>query len=329
MPLVYVTRGIPQAGLDRLQDSLGPEAVRVWNHDKPNPRDNLLHEVAGADALLAVLTERIDGPVMDAAGPQLRIVANMAVGYDNIVVPDATARGIAVTNTPNVLTETTADLAWTLILSACRRVGEGERMVRANAWKGWGPLQLLGVDVHGKTLGIFGMGRIGQATARRAVGFGMRVIYTARNQLPLDTETELRATYVDKDTLLRESDILSIHCPLTDETRHAFGNEEFARMRPGAVLVNTARGPVVDEAALADALRSGPLRAAGIDVYEREPEIHADLLKCENAVLAPHLGSATEATRARMATTAADNIIALLAGRTPPHCINPEVLESP
>ena len=326
MPLIYVTRAIPQAGVQRLAEAFGREAVRVWDHDRPNPRENLLEGVQGADAILAILTERIDGEVMDAAGGQLRVVANMAVGYDNVAVPDATQRGILVTNTPDVLTETTADLAWALLLSACRRVGEGERMVRANEWKGWGPLQLLGTDVHGKTLGIFGMGRIGQATARRAGGFNMRVLYTARNRLSPEVESSLGAEFVDKDRLLAESDIISIHCPLTEATRHAFGAAEFAKMREGAVLINTARGPVVDEAALAVALREGPLRAAGIDVYEREPEIHPGLMACENAVLAPHLGSATEATRARMATVAADNIIALLNGERPPNPVNPEVL---
>jgi len=326
MPSIYVTRSIPDAGIQRLTEAFGAGSVRIWDHDRPNPREELLEGVRGADAIFAILTERIDGEVMDAAGGQLRIVANMAVGYDNIAVPDATARGILVTNTPDVLTETTADLAWALMLSACRRVGEGERMLRANAWKGWGPLQLLGTDVHGKTLGIFGMGRIGQATARRAAGFNMRVLYTARNRLSAEMESRLNAEFVEKDRLLAESDIISIHCPLTDETRHAFGAAEFDRMREGAVLINTARGPVVDEGALAAALRDGRMRAAGIDVYEREPEIHPDLMACENAVLAPHLGSATEATRARMATVAADNIIAMLQGERPPNCVNPEVL---
>ena len=327
MPRIYVTRAVPEAGIQRLTEAFGAESVCVWNHDRPNPRENLLKEVKGADAIFAILTERIDGEVMDAAGESLRIVANMAVGYDNIAVPDATQRGVLITNTPDVLTETTADLAWALLLSACRRVGEGERIVRANAWKGWGPLQLMGTDVYGKTLGIFGVGRIGQATARRASGFNMRMLYTARNRLSTEIESALNAEFADKDRLLAESDIISIHCPLTDETRHAFGAAEFARMREGAVLINTARGPVVDEAALAAALKAGRLRAAGIDVYEREPEIHPDLMACENAVLAPHLGSATEATRARMATTAADNIIAMLRGERPPNPVNPEVLE--
>lgn len=326
MPRIFVSRVIPDEGLGLLRKEFGDSSVVVAPHDRVIRRDELISGVRGADALLAILTDPIDGEVMDAAGPQLKIVANYAVGYNNIDVAAATERRIPVTNTPGVLTETTADLAWAILMATARRLGEGERLLRAGKWAGWGPMLLLGVDIYGKTLGIFGMGRIGQAVARRARGFDMRVIYTDVNRLAPEVEKDLHVAYVDKPTLLAESDFISIHCPLLPETIHAFGAAEFKAMKKSAILVNTARGPIVDEEALADALTSGEIRAAGLDVFEEEPQIFPGLLDCENAVLIPHLGSATKETRGKMAEIAAMNIIARLNGRRPPNCVNPEVL---
>lgn len=326
MPRIFVTREIPEAGLTLLLDAFGSASVHVFPHDRVIGREELLEGVKGADALLPILTETVDAAVMDAAGPQLQIIANYAVGYNNIDVAAATERRIAVTNTPGVLTETTADLAWAILMATARRLGEAERFLRASKWAGWGPMLLLGVDVHGKTLGIFGMGRIGQAVARRARGFDMRILYTDVNRLEPAAERDLGAACVDKQTLLAESDFITIHCPLMRETTHAFSTAEFKAMRKTAILINTARGPIVDEAALATALKTGEIRAAGLDVFEQEPAVHPDLLECENALLIPHLGSATRETRGKMAEIAATNIIARLNGRRPPNCVNPEVL---
>jgi glyoxylate reductase len=259
---------------------------------------------------------------MDAAGEGLRIVANMAVGYDNIDVEAARERDIVVTNTPGVLDETTADVAFMLMLAAARRLGEGERMLRAGRWEWWGPKQLRGLDVWGKKLGILGRGRIGQAVARRGKGFGMEVLYHSRSRKK-DAEKELGARYLDLDDLLRESDFVSIHTPLTDETRHLIGERELDLLQETAVLVNTSRGPVVDEAALADALQNGRVFAAGFDVYEEEPKVHPKLLDLENAVLAPHIGSATVETRDRMAAMAAENLRVVLRGEEPKTPVEP------
>jgi glyoxylate reductase len=288
-------------------------------------RDELVARVPGIDALFCNTTDTIiDAEVMDAAGPQLRVIATFSVGYDHIELAAATARGITVTNTPEVLTETTADLAWGLLMAVARRVAEADRYIRAGRWVGWWPELLLGVDVHGKTLGIFGMGRIGRAVARRAAGFNMRVIYfdPAAPALP----DALNAEAVDKSTLLAESDFISIHCPLTPETTHAFGGAEFAAMKDSACLINAARGPIVDEAALADALKAGQIRAAGLDVFEDEPKVHPGLLDRDNVVMTAHMGSASVETRALMSKMAASNIIARLHGDRPPNCVNPEVL---
>mgnify|MGYP000229958348 CR=1 FL=1 len=326
MPRVFVTRPIPDEGLRLLYKAFGNDVI-VPKDDRPITREALLEGVRGVHGLLPILTDTIDEEVFEAAGPQLKVVANYAVGYNNVDVVSATRRGIVVTNTPGVLTETTADMAWALMMAAARRVTESERYLRAGEWTSWGPQLFLGVDIHGRTLGIFGMGRIGQAMARRACGFDMRVIYHDAIRLPADRENELNAVHVDKPTLLAESDFISIHCPLLPETTHAFGAKEFACMKPSAVLINTARGPIVDEAALAEALSAGRLFAAGLDVYEREPEIHSALLACQNAVMVPHLGSATRATRGRMAEMAATNLIAALLGHPVPNCVNPDVLE--
>ncbi|BBL81124.1 D-glycerate dehydrogenase [Rubrobacter xylanophilus] len=320
---VVVTRRIPGAGLDRLGD-----LQTVVLGEEPPSREDLLAAARGASGILSTVTERIDAEVMDAAGPPLRVVANMAVGYDNVDVAAATARGVVVTNTPGVLDETTADTAFLLLMAAARRLGEAERLVRSGRWRGWGPEQLTGPDVWGKTLGIVGFGRIGQAVARRARGFGMRVLYTSRSRRE-EAERELGARRVELEELLRESDFVSLHVPLTPETRHLIGERELSLMKPAAVLVNTARGPVVDEAALAAALARGRIFAAGLDVYEREPEVHPALLGLENVVLAPHIGSASIETRNRMAALAAENLLAALSGQRPPNPVNPEVLGRP
>jgi len=326
MPKVFVTRPIPRTGLQLLVDAFGKASVTVSPHDRVITREELLAGVKGVDGLLPILTDTVDAAVMNAAGPQLKIIANFAVGYDNIDVAAATKRNIAVTNTPGVLTDTTADLAWAILMCVARRISESERCLRAGKWAGWGPQFMLGVDVHGKTLGIFGMGRIGRAVARRAAGFGMRIIYHDSARLEEAAEKHLNATYVAKETLVTESDFISIHVPLLPETTHAFGAAEFKAMKKTACLINTSRGPIVDEAALASALKAGEIFAAGLDVYEQEPKVHPALLECENAVLVPHLGSASRDTRGKMAEIAAGNIVALLKGETPPNCVNPEVL---
>jgi glyoxylate reductase len=314
---ILVTREIPDAGVRLLKNF----EVSVLA-ERPPTRDELLEAARGASGILSTATEKMDGEVMDAAGEGLRIVANMAVGYDNIDVEAARERDIVVTNTPGVLDETTADVAFMLMLAAARRLGEGERMLRAGRWEWWGPKQLRGLDVWGKKLGILGLGRIGQAVARRGKGFGMEVLYHSRSRKK-DAEKELGARYLDLDDLLRESDFVSIHTPLTDETRHLIGERELDLLQETAVLVNTSRGPVVDEAALADALQNGRVFAAGFDVYEEEPKVHPKLLDLENAVLAPHIGSATVETRDRMAAMAAENLRAVLRGEEPKTPIEP------
>ena len=273
-------------------------------------------ELAEADALLCLLTDRVDAALLERA-PRLRVVANAVVGYEHVDLRACAARGIVVTNTPDVLTEATADLTWALILATVRRLPQAERSLRAGEFHGWGFWDYLGGDLAGATLGIFGMGRIGRAVARRAGGFGMRVVYHSRTRLPADEEARLGAEPVSFDELLARSDVLTLHAPLTAETRHAIGREALGRMRPGSYLVNTARGALVDEAALVDALRDGPLAGAGLDVYEREPEITPGLLDLPNAVLLPHVGSATRDTRTRMAMLAARNVHAVLGGRAP------------
>jgi glyoxylate reductase len=305
---VLVTREIPEAGLRLLEDF----DVSVL-YERPPERGELLEAVRGANGILSTATDKIDGEVMDAAGEGLKVVANMAVGYDNIDVKAAEERGVVVTNTPGVLDETTADVAFMLMLAAARRLGEGERLLRARKWEWWGPKQLRGLDVWGRKLGIVGMGRIGQAVARRARGFGMEILYHNRSRKE-DAERELGARYLGLEDLLRESDFVSIHTPLTGETRHLIGKRELDLMKPTAVLVNTSRGPVVDEGSLADALESGRIFAAGLDVYEEEPKVHPKLLELENVVLAPHIGSASMETRDKMATLAAENLRAVLSG---------------
>jgi glyoxylate reductase len=325
-PRLLLTRRIPRPGLVLLGEVF---EVMGGDDDRPLPRDVLLRDVVGVDAILCLLTETIDGAVMDAAGPRLRVISNMAVGYDNIDVAAATARGIAVTNTPGVLTDATADLTWTLILSTVRRVVEGDRMVREGRFERWSPFMLLGRSVAGATLGIVGMGRIGRAVARRALGWNMPVLYTRRGGPLPDSDVPAGAAWEycpALDDLLARADIVCLHVPLAPETVHLVGARELALMKRGSYLINTSRGPVVDEAALVEALRSGHLGGAGLDVYEHEPEPAPGLREQENAVLLPHLGSATVETRESMAELAALNAIAALRGEPIPHVVNPEAL---
>ncbi|HEX5848468.1 MAG TPA: D-glycerate dehydrogenase [Rubrobacter sp.] len=313
---VLVAREIPEAGLRVLE----PFDTTVL-HERPPERDELLEAVRGVSGVLSTATETMDGEVMDAAGEGLRVIANMAVGYDNVDVEAAGERGIIVTNTPGVLDETTADVAFMLLLAAARRLGEAERLLRAGGWEWWGPKQLMGRDVWGKKLGIVGFGRIGQAVARRARGFGMEILYHNRSRKE-EAEREIEARYMQLGDLLEAADFVSIHTPLTPETTHLIGADELDGMKPEAVLVNTSRGPVVDEAALAEALADRRIFAAGLDVYENEPEVHPKLLELENVVLAPHIGSASVETRDRMATLAAENLAAVLRGESPKTPVN-------
>ena len=320
-PNVLVTRPIMDAPLARLRERCD---VTVHENEFGIPREELLRVVAGREALITMLTEQVDAELLAAAGPQLRIVANHAVGFDNVNLADCTAAGVLASNTPDVLTETTADTAFALVLAAARRIGEGERLLRGRTPWIWGPLMMLGQDVHHKTIGIVGFGRIGQAVARRARGFGMEVLYTDAVRLPAEVEAEAGAVRVELPELLERADIVSIHTNLTPETRHLFGPAEFRTMKPTAVLVNTSRGPVVDEAALAEALEAGEIFAAGLDVFEREPEVSEALLGLENVVVIPHLGSATVDTRNAMGHVAVDNVFAAIDGERPPTLLNPD-----
>ncbi len=309
MPKIVVTRNLPASALDALRDS----GADVWvsPHDRALEPAELHAAVRGAHAVVTMLHDRVDGAFLDAAGPQVKVVANVAVGYDNVDVEAARERGVTITNTPGVLTDATADLAIALLLAITRRIGEGERLIPSERPWAWSIDFMLGRGLRGKTLGIVGYGEIGQATAARARAFGLDVVYTKRSRGDDPGQVEL-------EELLERSHIVSLHCPLTPETRHLIDREALARMRDDAYLINTARGPVVDEAALAAALRDGVIAGAGLDVFEREPEVHPDLIGLDNAVLIPHLGSATVETRTAMAELAAANAIAVLAGDAPP-----------
>ncbi len=314
-PRVVVTRRIPESAVALLR-----ERADVWvsPHDRPLDTAELHAAVSGADVAVTLLHDSVDDAFLDAAGPRLRGVANVAVGYDNVDVAACARRGVVVTNTPGVLTEATADLAIGLVLAVTRRLGEGERLLRARQPWSWHMFFLLGSGLQGKTLGVVGLGGIGRATARRARAFGMRIAYTARRRADGAVEEELGgARHVELDALLAEADVVSLHCPLTPQTRHLIDAAALERMRPSAHLVNTARGPIVDEAALVEALRDGAIAGAALDVFEREPEVHPGLLELDNAVIVPHLGSATVETRTAMAELAARNALAIGRGEPP------------
>jgi glyoxylate reductase len=318
MAKVVVTGKIPAGGLARLK---AEHDVTAWESDDAISRADLLVMVAGADAIVSLLTEKIDDELLDAAGPQLKSVSNVAVGYNNIDVPACENRGVLVTNTPGVLTEATADIAMSLILMATRRLGEGERVIRAQEPWQWGMFYMLGMGLQGRQLGIVGMGQIGIATARRAKAFGMNIAYTRRTPLEDHVIEELDAKFMTMDELIESSDVLSLHCPYSPATHHLMSENQFARMKKTAFLINTARGPIVDEAALVTALKSGEIAGAGLDVFENEPTVHPGLLELDNAVLIPHLGSATVETRAAMADIAATNALAILAGVQAPNLV--------
>jgi glyoxylate reductase len=314
---------IPQPGIDLLRQHVD---VDVNERDVPLSKDELREGARNYDALVTLLTDQIGPEILAAGKGHLKIVANVAVGYDNIDVDAATAGGIMVSNTPGVLTETTADFSWAMLMAVARRIPEGHALVRAGNFQGWGIMMLLGGDVHGKTLGLVGFGRIGQAMAKRAGGFDMRVLYYDPVIEADRIAAQLGATKVELDSLLRESDFVSVHTPLAPDTRHLIGAPQFSLMKKTAYLINTSRGPVLDEAALSDALRSGEIRGAALDVFENEPEVFPGLLDQETAVITPHIASATVETRTRMATMAAENVIAALNGARPPTLLNPEVL---
>ncbi len=323
--LVLVSQQIPQEGLDLLRSAedlqleINPTPEAIWTQEELRAR------IPGHDYLLCLLTDQIDAALLETGvrgSPPLRLVANMAVGYNNIDVEAARRLGVLVTNTPGVLTEATADLTFALLLAVARRIPEADHFTRAGHFTGWQPMLLLGAELPGKTLGIIGMGRIGQAVARRAQGFGMPVLYSSRQPIPSEAERALHARFASLEEVLRQADFLSLHVPYTPQTHHLLNTETLALMQPSAYLVNTARGAIVDEAALVAALQAGRLRGAALDVFEDEPRIHPALLLMEQVVLAPHIGSATRETRARMATTAASNILAHLRGETPPNLVS-------
>lgn len=318
---VYVTRRIPDAGLDLLREAGIDFAMNP--NDRVLTRDELLANVAGRDGVLCLLTDTIDEEVMDAARG-CNVFANYAVGFNNVDVAAATERGIIVTNTPGVLTDTTADMTWALMFSVARRVVESDRFTREGRFQGWGPMMFLGNDITGATLGIIGPGRIGTAVARRAKAFDMTVLISGTN--PSDEIVEIADEQVDLDELLRRSDFVTLHVPLTDKTRHLIGARELALMKPSAYLINTSRGPVVDECALVEALGRGQIAGAGLDVFEDEPMPKPGLADLENVVITPHIASATHGTRSKMATMAAENLLAALKGEKPPNIVNPEVL---
>ncbi|CAL8979241.1 Glyoxylate/hydroxypyruvate reductase B [Rhodoplanes serenus] len=322
-PNVLVTRMVPQENLDRLRERFD---VEVNTEDRPLTREELKSKVKGRDAILSMLTDTIDGEILDAAGPKCRIVANFAVGYNNFDLAAATRRGVVLTNTPGVLDDATATLAFTLLLSVARRIVEADKYVRDGKWTGWAPLFFIGLDVDGKTLGVAGLGRIGKNMARKAAAFGMKIIY---NDVRRDAELEaaLGARFVDKETLLRESDFLTLHVPLIPETHHYIGEKELAAMKPTAVLINAARGPVVDEKALARALKDKVIWGAGLDVFENEPKVEPDLLGLDNVIVVPHVASGTTETRLNMGRIAVDNIVRVLGGQPPATCVNPDVLK--
>jgi len=321
-PSIFISRQLPEEAVARARSRA---VVDLHEADKPLGRTELIAKLKGRQGLICLITDAIDAPLL-AACPDLKVVANVAVGFNNIDIAAATERGVVISNTPDVLTETTADFAWALLMAAARRVVEADRYVREGKFTQWEFMLLLGGDIHGKTLGIIGFGRIGRAMARRARGFDMRVLYQDAVAADPATESELRATRTDTATLLRESDFVTLHTPLLPETQHLINAQSLKTMKKTAYLVNASRGPVVDEAALAQALKEGWIAGAGIDVFEREPEVHPALMGLPNAVLAPHIASASSDTRLKMANLAVDNCLAVLEGKAPPTPVNPEVL---
>lgn len=317
-PKALATRPLFPAACAILEKSF---EVEYWPKMEKIPRPELLHRVADKEALICLLTERVDEELL-AAAPNLRVVSTVSVGYDHIDVPACTRRNVMVTNTPGVLDETTADLAWALLMAMARRIVEGDAWMRTGTWPGWELDQLLGGDVYGKTLGIIGFGRIGRGMARRALGFQMRVLYYNRSRVATGVERELHAEYADLDRLLRDSDFVTLHVPLNAETRHLISAEAFEKMKTTAYLINTARGPVVDEAALIQALEEKKIAGAALDVYEHEPKAAPELLARRDVILAPHIGSATIETRTKMAVMAAANAAEFIAGRRPPNALN-------
>jgi glyoxylate reductase len=312
---ILVTRNLPGNALDNLARNA---EIELWDELYPIPEKALNQMIKGKDGLLCLLTDSINASTMDAAGGNLKIIANYAVGFNNIDIEAAKKRSIIVTNTPGVLTEATADLAWALLFAAARRIAESDIYLRSGNWTGWDPSLMLGVDITGATLGIVGTGRIGTAVAMKSAGFSMKVVYTDETENEL-LEKNLEAIRLPLDELLRVSDFISLHVPLLPATKHLIGERELKLMKPTAILVNTSRGPVIDEAALADALDNGIIRGAGLDVYELEPAVHPELLKQKNAVLLPHIASATNSTREKMADIAVENIISFIKGETPPN----------
>lgn len=324
-PRLFVTRQIPSQGLAMVQTLSAEYDLEIWPDSLPPAYAVLLEKVKGLSGLLCLLTDKIDANLMDAAGPQLKVISQMAVGFDNIDVAAATARRIPIGHTPGVLTNATADFAWALLMAAARRVVEGDKFTRAGKWQTWGPIDFLGPDVSGATLGIVGFGRIGQAVAKRAQGFDMRVLYFDPTRQP-EAEQAYHATYADLDTVLREADFLSIHTTLSKDTYHYFDDAKLKMMKPSAVLINTARGPVVDPAALYRALSSGTIAYAALDVTEPEPiNMNDPLLTLDNIIIAPHIASASFTARNKMATMAAANLSAGLKGERLPNCVNPQV----
>jgi glyoxylate reductase len=321
-PKIFVTRVIPQKGLEIVRHEFD---VDLWPDPIPPTYETLLQRARGVDGLLCLLTDRIDRNLIEGLGPQVKAISQMAVGYDNIDIAAATERGIPVGNTPGVLTDTTADFAWALLTAAARRIVEGDKFTRSGKWKTWGPIDFLGPDITGSTLGIIGFGRIGQAMAKRAWGFDMRVLYFDHQRRP-EAEQQYGAEFADLDTLLQESDFVSLHTVLSEETYHLINEARLRKMKPSGILINTARGPVVDPEALYRALHSGTIAYAALDVTEPEPIQAADpLLSLDNIIIAPHIASASFQTRNKMAVMAAANLIAGLKGRRLPHCVNPQV----
>lgn len=317
---VLVTRNLPDKAMRLLYETC---EVELNPYDRVMTEDEIIQGVSDKQGLLCLLTDTVNAAIMDA-GKNLEIISNYAVGFNNIDVKAATERRILVTNTPGVLTETTADLAWALLMATARRIVEADGFMRRGDYKGWGPMLLLGGDVYGKTLGLVGMGRIGCAMARRAIGFNMRVLYYDVNRLSEDEERDLNLEHADFDEVLKESDFVSLHVPLVPSTKHIIGARELSLMKPTSYLINTSRGPVVDEKALVEALRSRRIAGAGLDVYENEPMMAPGLAQLDNAVLLPHIASASVDTRTKMGTMAVSNLIAGLAGKLPPNCVNPE-----